>query len=143
MNRLNGMLTLVGSVLLSGCDPSSLERANEKISPEDVHLTADRAINAAVEVSQNAKAEFIRRHAARMRVLDWQVGGMTEVECKLQDETKSDWDCKRIELEKKRAAACLKLVEISHGSNDAWKHLQTDAQLKCDDLYKAFPRNAA
>jgi hypothetical protein len=111
--------------------------ADAKIAPEDVRLTADDSINAAADVAQNAKAKFIRSQAARMRVLDSQIGGMTEANCKLHDETKSGRDCKLLDLEKKRTAACLKLLEISHASNDAWKHLQTDAQVEFHDLDKA------
>lgn len=138
MFRFVWMLMLVGLLTPSGCEQQSADRTPGKVTSDDVHRDASRAVDTAVEYSQQTKEEFQRNLDARLKKLDTEIADLREKGRDLKDEAKVNWDQKMAELETKRDAARVKLDEVAHSSVEAWKDVQKGAQSAWDELDKAF-----
>lgn len=138
MRRFVLLLILVGLLTASGCDSKPAETKPGKVTSEDVRRDAGKAVDTAVEFSQQAKVEFQKRLDLPLKELDAEIAMLRERGNNLKDEAKADWDKKMADLETKREAASAKLAEVGHSSAEAWKDIQSGAQAAWDDLDKAF-----
>ncbi len=132
------LLILVGLLTASGCDSKPAETMPGKVTSEDVRRDAGKAVDTAVEFSQQTKEEFQRKLDLRLKELDAEIAKLREKGNNLKDEAKADWDKKMADLETKRTSASAKLTEVGNSSAEAWKDVQKGAQAAWDDLDKAF-----
>jgi hypothetical protein len=150
MVRTLGVMILAASVVVVGCKPEPVAPAPTHtaaptppmVTSQDVQRDVGQAVSTVAEYSQQAKEEFQKRLAARLKDLDAEIAELREKGRALKDQAKEDWDRKMSDLEAKRHAARAKLAEIGESSADTWKDIQKGAQSAWKDLDKAF-REAA
>ncbi|MEQ8789325.1 MAG: hypothetical protein RIC55_23730 [Pirellulaceae bacterium] len=138
MFRFVWFFLLAGLLALSGCEQQPADPTPGTVTPEDVRRDAGQGVDTAAAYSQQAKEEFQRKHAARLKQLDAEIAKLREKGGELKDEAKAEWEQRMGELEAKREAAGAKLKEVGQSSAEAWKDLQEGAQSAWDDLDKAF-----
>jgi hypothetical protein len=137
MMRYRWMVMLVGMLTPIGCEQKPADRSPGKVTSEDVRRDAGQAVNTAAEFSQQAKEEFQKKLAARLKELDDEIVKLREKGRDLTDKAKANWDQKLAELETKRDAVRAKLAEVGNSSAEAWKDVQKGAQSAWDELDKA------
>ncbi len=137
MSRLVWMLMLAGFVAVVGCERKPVEKPPGTLSTEDVRRDAGQAVNTAVEFSQQAREEFQKNLAARLKTMDTEIAQLQAKGRELKGEAKIKWDQKLVDLKTKRDSARVKLAEIGTASAEAWKDVQQGAQSAWDEMDKA------
>jgi LPS O-antigen subunit length determinant protein (WzzB/FepE family) len=138
MSRIVWTLTLSGLLTASACERTPADRTPGKVTSQDVRRDAGKAVDTAVEFSQQSKEEFQKNLDARLKQLDVEIVRLREKGRDLNDEAKANWERKMAELEAKREAARARLSEVGQSSAEAWKDVQKGAQSAWDELEKAF-----
>ena len=92
MRRFALLLMLAGLLAASGCGPKPTESKPGKVTSEDVRRDAGKAVDTAVEFSQQSKEEFQKKLDSRLKELDAEIAKLREKGNNLKDEAKADWD---------------------------------------------------
>jgi TolA-binding protein len=138
MMRGSCLILLVVIATVAGCERSSSAPKSGKVTSEDVRDGAVKAVDTAVEFSQQTREEFLTKLEARIGELDAEVAKLRERGQELKDEAKEKWNRKLSDFEAKRDAARAKLQEVKESSGEAWKDLQKGAEAAWEDMDKAF-----
>ena len=138
MSRLLFLVVLCGLLTAGGCEQKTANPAPARVTSDDVRRDAGQAVDTASEFSQQAKEDFQKSLAARLKELDAEIAKLREKGRDLKDEAAEKWDQKMAELEAKREAARAKLAEVGHSSAEAWKDVQQGAQSAWDELDEAY-----
>jgi len=113
-----------------------------KVTSDDLHQDAGRAVKTAAEYSKQTQEEFQKDLEARLHELDDDIVKLREKGRNLKDDAKANWDQKMADLESKHEAASNKLAEVGFSTVEAWTDVQKGMHSAWDDLVKAF-RNAS
>ncbi len=138
MFRFIKFLMLPAILTVSGCEPKVMNPTPEKVTSDDVRRDVGKAFDTAGKSANQTKEEFERSLSARINELEAEIAKLRVKGRDLKDESKSSWDRMVADLETKREVARVKLEEIGHSSDAAWKDIQKGAQSAWDELDKAF-----
>ena len=138
MSRYVWLLMLVGLFAALGCERKPADQKPGNVTSEDVSRDASKALDTAVEYSQQAKEEFQKKLETQLNELDAKIAKLREKGRDLKDNAKAGWDRKMADLEAKREATHAKLAEVGHSSAEAWKDVRKGAESAWDELDKAF-----
>ncbi len=121
-----------------GCETQPTDSIPGKVTSQDVRRDASKAVNSAVEFSQQAKADFQNNLDAGLKKLEVEIDALREKGRDLKDDAKTSWDQKMADLEIRRDATRSKLSELKTSTAEAWKDMQKGAQSAWDELELAF-----
>ncbi len=138
MSRKTGIFLLAGVLMSGGCETQPTDSIPGKVTSQDVRRDASKAVNSAVEFSQQAKVDFQNNLDTGLKKLEAEMATLREKGRDLKDDAKTNWDQKMADLEVKRDATRSKLIELQTSSAAAWKDMQTGAQSAWEELESAF-----
>lgn len=138
MSRKTWIFLLAGVLISCGCETKPTDSIPGKVSSQDVRRDASKAVNSAVEFSQQAKVDFQNNLDTGLKKLEAEMATLREKGRDLKDDAKTNWDQKMADLEVKRDATRSKLNELQTSTAEAWKDMQKGAQSAWEELESAF-----
>jgi len=121
-----------------GCDRTAAEKAQPKVTTEDLKRDAGQAVNTSVSYAQQTKEEFQASLTQRLKEYDAEITALKSQGATLKDDAKVRWDQTMDELAVKRDDLHSKLSDFGRASERAGKEARDGIVAAWDNFEKAI-----